>query len=112
MVRPIPGVRGEQRFDRNKFQAPECLLADLDLLHELEIGRFQQAADHRHGPLHNERVAGMQFQPPVGRHPFSNLSLLTLNFMAKGYPIMRWKSLQVAGGEATEEFYQDDGRAR
>jgi len=22
---------------------------------------------------------------------------------------MRWKSLQVAGGEATEEFYQDDG---
>src|ERR1700680_4715532 len=67
----VPGVRGEQRFDGNKVQAPECLLADLDLLHELEIGRFQQATDCRHGPLHNERVAGMQFQPPVGRHPFT-----------------------------------------
>jgi len=33
-----------------------------DLLHELKIGRFQQAADRRHGALHNERVAGMQFQ--------------------------------------------------
>ena len=25
----VPGVRGEQRFDGNKVQAPECLLADL-----------------------------------------------------------------------------------
>jgi DNA-binding GntR family transcriptional regulator len=66
----VPGVRGEQRFDGNKVQAPECLLADLDLLHELKIGRFQQAADRQHGALHDERVAGMQFQPPVGRHPY------------------------------------------
>jgi hypothetical protein len=34
----VPGIRGEQRFDGNEVQAPECLLTDLDLLHELEIG--------------------------------------------------------------------------
>ena len=67
----VPGVRGEQRFDGNQVQAVEALLADLDFLQKLEIGRFQQAADRRHGPLNDERVAGMQFHPPVGRHPFT-----------------------------------------
>src|ERR1700686_459367 len=72
MVRPVYREFGESNAStviRSRLRSG--LLADLDLLHELEIGRFQQAADRRHGPLHNERVAGMQFQPPVGRHPFT-----------------------------------------
>jgi hypothetical protein len=40
----ILGVWGEQSFDSNKVQAPECLLTDLDLLHESEIRGFQEAA--------------------------------------------------------------------
>ena len=67
----ISGIRGEQSFDGNKVQAPECLLTDFYLLHELETRGFQEAAYRGHRPLHDERVPGMQFHPPVGRHPFA-----------------------------------------
>src|ERR1700732_5588416 len=48
----VPGVRGEQRFDSNQVEAPECLLTDLYLLHECEVSCLEEIPDRRHRPLH------------------------------------------------------------
>src|SRR5262249_55160597 len=58
-------------LNSNKVQAPECLVPDLDLLHELEIRGFQKATYCWHGALHDQRVTRMQLHPAVRRHSFS-----------------------------------------
>src|SRR6516165_6723583 len=63
----IPRVWGEQCFDGNQVQTAERFLTDLDFLHELEIGEFQEAAYRGHGALHDQCVTRMQFHPAIGR---------------------------------------------